>query len=172
MKETKTTKERVRLFRIVRDIPYYIGIDNEQDYSCATNPAILEALFKSIGLKVQRVLCSFKWENLNLPKNLIEIPHNSIETHEYLQVFVPETKKWAKIDPTWDSKIINPTFPIAEWDGLNDTLIAVPTEQIWSVKESKKLSAQEDENKDEYLNKNKNFFIAFNKWLESQRKKI
>lgn len=172
MKEINKIEERIRIFKFVRDIPYFIGLGNEQDYSCATKPVYLDKLFKSIGLEVKHILCTFKWEKIGLPKELLDIPHDAIETHEYMLVFIPEKKRWAKVDPTWDSRIQHPAFPIAEWDGMGDTSIAVPLEHQWSPEESEKLSAEEDENREEYLERNGKFFIAFNKWLESQRKPI
>lgn len=169
-------EERIKLFRIVRDIPYYISTGTEQDYSCATKPFILDLLLRSIGLEIKHVLCTFKWAKLELPEELLARPHDPEETHEYLLVFVPEKNKWVKVDPTWDSRIQHSLIPIAEWDGLNDTLIAVPVEHTWSPEESEKLIEEEEnmseEERAEYLKKNAEFFKAFNRWLESQRKPI
>lgn len=176
MEKKHTIEERIRLFRIVRDIPYYISTGMEQDYSCATKPFVLDILLRSIGLKVKHVLCTFKWGKLSLPEKLLAIPHDPEETHEYLLVFVPENKKWVKVDPTWDSKIRHPSIPIAEWDGLNDTSIGVPVEQIWTSEESERLIAEEEnmpeDKRAEYLKRNSEFFEAFNRWLESQRKPV
>lgn len=176
VKEKNKIEERIRLFKIVRDIPYYISIGDEQDYSCATKPFILDILFKSLGLEVKHILCTFKWEKQDLPKELLEISHDPTETHEYLLVLIPEKNRWVKVDPTWDSRIQLPAFPIAEWDGLSDTPIAVQVERTWSPEESKKLIAEEEnmsnEERAEYLKRNGEFFSAFNKWLESQRKPI
>lgn len=176
MEKKNKIEERIKLFRIVRDIPYYISTGTEQDYSCATKPFILDILLRSIGLKVKHVLCTFKWEKLGLPEELLAIPHDPEETHEYLLVFVPENKKWVKVDPTWDSRIQHPSIPIAEWDGLNDTSIAVPIEHTWTPEESEKLIEEEEnmseEERAEYLKRNGEFFRAFNRWLESQRKSI
>lgn len=176
MTEKDNIKERVRMFRFVRDIPYYISSGEEQDYSCATKPFILDKLLRSIGLKVNHVLCTFKWEKLGLNKDLLSLPHDPEETHEYLLVFIPENNKWVKVDPTWDSRIQHPSISISKWDGLSDTIITVPIERKWSPEESKKLIEEEDnmseEERLEYLKRNKQFFAAFNRWLESQRKPI
>lgn len=165
--------ERVKMFNFVRDIPYHVSVGDEQDYSCATKPLILDRLLTSIGLKVNHVLCEFKWSKLGLPNDLLRLPHDEVETHEYLLVLAPETDKWVKVDPTWDNRIQHPSFPIAEWDGLNDTDIGVPPERTWSPEESEKLIAEEEsmteEDRNEYLKRNGAFLRAFNKWLESQR---
>ncbi|MCL0050873.1 hypothetical protein M1N22_03430 [Dehalococcoidia bacterium] len=176
MESKNKIEERIRLFRIVRDIPYYISTGTEQDYSCATKPFILDIFLRSRGLEVKHVLCTFKWEKLGLPEELLAIPHDPEETHEYLLVFVLENNRWVKVDPTWDSRIQHPSIPITEWDGLNDTSIAVPVERAWSPEESEKLIEEEEnmpeEERAEYLKRNGEFFKAFNRWLESQRKPI
>lgn len=176
MKGRDNIKERIRMFRFVRDIPYYISTGEEQDYSCATKPFILDKLLKSIGLKVNHVLFTFKWEKLGLDKDLLSLPHDPKETHEYLLVYVPENNTWVKVDPTWDSRIQHPSISIPKWDGISDTTIAVPIEREWSPEESKKLIAEEDniseEERQEYLKKNRQFLVAFNRWLESQRSSI
>lgn len=170
----KDLEERIKLFKIVRDIPYYISVGEGQDYSCATKPYILDKLFQSIGLKVKHVLGEFRWSKLNLPEELLQIPHEDIETHEYLTVLIPERNTWVKIDPTWDSKIKHSAIGIAEWDGLHDTKLAVPLEREWSPEESEKLIAEEEnwteEQRQEYLRKNGEFFQAFNRWLDAQRR--
>jgi len=169
-------RQRIKLFNIVRDIPFYISIGEEQDYSCATKSYILEMLFKPLGLKVKHILCLFKWEKFNLPKELLRIPHDTEETHEYLSVFIPENKKWVIVDPTWDSRIQHPSIPIAEWDGLNKTVVGVPAEYTWSPEESGRLIEQKknilDKEKKEYLRRNSQFFSLFNRWLESNRNSL
>ena len=165
--------ERIRLFKIVRDIPYYVAVGNEQGYECVTKPEILDRLLQTIGLKSRHIICEFRWEDLGLPKALLNLPHEDPETHEYLEVWVPEKKKWVKVDPTWDSKIQHPKIPIAEWDGLNDTKLAVNPVMVFSPKESTAFIAQDTgEEREKYTEKNRRFFIALHKWLESIRKKI
>jgi len=169
-------EERVRLFRIVRDIPYYVSLGEEQDYSCATKPFLLDILFRSLGLEIKHVLCSFEWEKQGLPEELLRIPHDRTETHEYLLVFIPENQQWVIVDTTWDSRIQHPGCPISHWDGLSDTPIGVVVEHTWSPEESERLIAEEDnmspEERTEYMKRNNGFLAAFNKWLESQRKPI
>ena len=171
--EQDNISTRIKHFRIVRDIPYYISIGSEQDYSCATKPYLLDILLRHIGLEVQHILCTFRWDNLGLPSNLCSIPHDSEETHEYLLVMIPETGSWVKVDPTWDSRIQYPNLKASDWDGLSDTAIAVPVQHVWSPEESEKL-IREEENmpptlRDEYLSRNGLFFKAFNEWLSAMR---
>lgn len=166
--------ERIRLFKIVRDIPYYIATsDNEQGYECVTKPEVLKMLLQTIGLKCRDIVCEFRWEDLGLPEEILKLPHEDPETHGYLDIWIPETKKWIKVDPNWDSRIKHPKIPIAEWDGLNDTKLAVIPTKIYSPKESAAFNEQDaGEEHDNYLKRNREFFRAFNGWLQSLRKPI
>jgi hypothetical protein len=158
---------------MVRDIPYYIAVsDKEQGYECVTKPEILDRLLQTIELKSRHIICEFRWEDLRLPKEILKLPHEDPETHEYLEVWIPERKKWVKVDPTWDSRL-RPKLPIAEWDGLSNTKLAVIPIKILSPEESAAFIAQDiGEEREKYMERNRKFFIALNRWLESIRKKI
>ena len=167
------TKMRKRYFRMVRDIPYYIAVGDEQDYCCATKPLMLDKLLSTLGLKSRHILCTFRWSKLGLPPEVLAIPHDDEDTHEFLEVQIPETGAWVRVDPNWDSRIRNLNLPISEWDGIHDTPVAVPAEKIYTAEESEKLIAEEEAAdaavRKEYLERNKDFFIAINKWIDSQR---
>lgn len=165
--------ERIRLFKIVRDIPYYIAVGNEQGYQCVTKPEILDRLLRTIGLKSRHIICEFRWKDLGLPKEILKLPHEDPETHEYLELWIPERKRWVKVDPNWDSRIQYLKIPISEWDGLNDTKLAVTPIETLSPEESTAFITQDTGREmEKYMERNREFFIALNKWLESIRKKI
>lgn len=165
--------ERIRLFKIVRDIPYYIAIGDEQGYQCVTKPEILDRLFQTIGLKSRNIICEFRWEDLDLPKEILKLPHEYPDTHEYLEVWIPERERWVKVDPSWDSRIQHSKITISEWDGLNDTKLAVIPIKTLSPEESTAFIAQDaGEEREKYMERNREFFIALDRWLESIRKKI
>ncbi len=164
--------ERIRLFKMVRDIPFYLGLDGEQGYECVTKPEILDRLFRTIGLKSRHIICEFRWKNLDLPDELMKLPHDDPETHEYLEVWIPEGGKWIIVDPNWDSRIKWPTIPIAEWDGSTDTKLAVIPIKTLSPQESSVFITKDvGEEREKYMERNRKFFIALNRWLESIRKK-
>lgn len=166
-------EQRIRLFKIVRDIPYYIAVGKEQDYCCLTKPEILERILQTVGLKSRHIICEFKWEDLGLPKEILGLSHENLETHEYLEVFIPERKKWVKVDPTWDSRIKHPKISVADWDGLNDTSLAVVPIKTYSSEGSAEfISKDTGEDREKYMKRNREFFIKLNKWLESLRKPI
>lgn len=110
---------------------------------------------------------------MGLPKELLNIPHDDPETHGCIEVLIPETKEWVKVDPTWDSRIQHHKIPIAEWDGLNDTRLAVIPTKVLSPEESATFISQDTgEEREKYMKRNREFFIALNRWLESVRKPI
>jgi hypothetical protein len=166
--------ERIRLFKMVRDIPYYIAVnEGEQGYECVTKPEILSKLLRAINLKTRDIVCYFKWHDLGLPKEILKIPHEDPETHGYIEVFIPEKNKWVRVDPNWDSRINYPKIPIAEWDGLSDTKLAVTPLKILSPEESASFNSQDiGDEREKYMERNKAFFNALNKWLQSIRKPI
>lgn len=166
--------ERIRLFKMVRDIPYYIAVnDGEQGYECVTKPEILSRLLRSIGLKTRDIVCYFKWDDLGLPKNILNVPHDDPETHGYIEVFIPETNKWVKTDPNWDGRLEHSKLSIADWDGLTDTKLAVIPIKTLSPEESTVFNSQDiGAEREKYMERNRKFFIALNKWLQSIRKPI
>lgn len=168
-------KERIRYFRIVRDIPYHIALGEEQDYCCATKPMILDKLLSTIKLNSRHIVCTFKWEKIGLPSKLLSLPHDEVDTHEFLIVFIPETSNWVRVDPSWDFQLQGSGLSIAQWDGLHDTSLGVIPEKIYSPEESEKLNAEEatmgEIARNDYLERNCKFFAAFNEWLEAYRVK-
>ncbi len=167
---TKEIQERVRLFRIVREIPYYVSVGEEQDFSCSTKAEILKMLLHCLDLNSRYRICEFRWEDLNLPKEILKLPHEDPEYHQYLEVYIPETKRWTIVDPTWDSGL-SKIFEIAEWDGLSNTKIAVLPKKIYSPAKSMELIKKFNEPKEieEYLRKNKKFLIAPNNYFKCLR---
>ncbi|MFA4819568.1 MAG: hypothetical protein WC613_01260 [Candidatus Aenigmatarchaeota archaeon] len=161
--------ERVKVFALVRDIPYHIGVDNEPDLSCGTKNAVLAYHFSIMGLKTRCVMCEFRWEDMELPNHILELPHDDPEKHEYLEVLIPETAQWVVVDPTWDSNIHHPSFRINEWDGITSTPIAVPVLKTYSPEESQLLNVSYDAEA-EHDEKNKEFLFAMNQWINEQRK--
>ncbi|MFH0986469.1 MAG: hypothetical protein V1911_00300, partial [Candidatus Micrarchaeota archaeon] len=119
-------EERISFFKQVRDIPYYIATQGETDYCCSSKAVMLQELLKTIGIKSRLRIGLFKWESLELPGRIMALPKENPQVHTFLEVFVPETKKWVKVDSAWDGKIKHSKIKASEWDGLNDTETAMP----------------------------------------------
>lgn len=172
---SESIQERRRLFRMVRDISYFISLDeSEQDYCCVTKPFLLDRLLGTIGLKSRHILCTFRWEDLPLPADVMKHSHDAEDTHEYLEVFTPEDGKWVKVDPNWDSRLRS-SFNIAEWDGVHDTILAVTPLRTYSPEESEEIikaeEAQDASARIAYIERNRDFFQSLNVWLAHQRVK-
>lgn len=172
---TGVLSERIKLFRFVRDIPYRIGLTwEEQDYCCATKTPMLQKLLSTVGLKSRRICCEFAWAGFGLPENILAIATTPGAGHEYLEVLIPENDQWISVDPTWDSQIKSTGLPIAEWDGLTPTVLAVTPTKTFSPEESSKLIEQVDqaprEDWQEFYEQNRPFLGAINNWLEQHRR--
>lgn len=159
--------ERIRLFKIVREIPYYAAVGEEQDYSCSTKGEILQRLLR---LQSRYRICEFRWEDLKLPQEILKYYQEDPEYHQFLEIQIPETKKWIIVDPTWDSGL-KKILPVNDWDGIHDTEIAVPTKKIYSPTESEELIKRFNRQNyvEAYIRKNKEFLIALNKYFRRLR---
>lgn len=120
------------------------------------------------GLVVRYRVCSFRWSDLGVPKNILEMQKDDLATHVYLEVKIDGV--WIKVDPTWDSRLKN-IFPIAKWDGKTSTILAVDPIDVYSVDESEEIMGRctpktSDNNRRYQAN---DFDVAFNKWLEENR---
>ena len=165
--------ERKRLFVMARDIPFRTPLFlEEQGYACVAKPEILDRMLQTLGLETRHRITKFRWEDHGIPEKILKYTHEDPETHEYLEVKIPETGKWVEVDPTWDSRIQHEKFPTLEWNGKTGTGLAVNPLEKLSVKESKEFIEQDstEEARREYFEKNSEFFKALNKWLQAQRK--
>lgn len=160
--------ERIKIFEIVRDIPYHIGLDGEQDYCCATKTPLL--MLALSPLKTRYKVCDFRWDDLPLPKKILKLHHEPIDTHAYLEVYVPERGVWVALDPTLDSGL-GKHLKIAKWDGLSSTSLAVNALRVWPDSEVRKdLSTDGLFPKNErYFGDDREFLMAVNNYFESIR---
>ena len=160
----------IKEFNKVRDIPYRIPLSLEEPDDCCSGKADkLFKIFKDGGYNARYRLCTFRWSSLNLPKELQDIPHDDNSSHSYLEIEIDG--KWKIIDVTWD-KGLKGLFVVNEWDGKSDTEIAVPCIECLSPEKSlgyiKHVSTPEAIMSD--LKLNGDFYKAFNKWLDDNRK--
>jgi hypothetical protein len=165
-------KDRIIIFNKIRDLPYKISIC-PFDTSCSTKTRLLGEILFKYGLECRVGVCIFQWKDLKLPSRILNqlnfsvIPHRI--NHTFLRVKIPETNNWITVDPTWDKKLIN-TFDISEWDGLNDTKLAVPTKRLTEKRNALGNFLSPANIKCPKMIKNDKFIIAFNGWLEEVRR--
>ena len=117
--------KRIRAFLEVRDMPFFVATQGEQDCCCITKAYLLEKKLQDLGLKYRHKLCWFKWEEIGIPAAILKVDHESLVSHQFLEVLIPETGNWALVDPTWDSGLTD-VLPVNQWDGLSPTPCAVP----------------------------------------------
>lgn len=113
---------RIALFESIRDIPYRIDIAGK-DATCLAKNKLLGELLLRVGLSCRIVKAQSYWKDTPhiTPKLLALAPPKF--SHLFLEVLIPETKKWVQVDATWDSELA-PTLPVAKWDGLHSTILA------------------------------------------------
>jgi hypothetical protein len=164
--------ERKRVFVMARDIPFRTPLSlDDQGYACVAKPEILDRMLQTLGLESRHRITKFRWEDHNIPEKILKHTHEDPETHEYLEVKIPETGEWVEVDPTWDSRIQHPEFPTLEWNGKTGTGLAVEPVEKLSVEESREFIEQDstEEARREYFEKNREFFRALNNWLQDRR---
>ena len=162
----------MRLFRMARDIPFRTPLSTEeQGYACVAKPEILDRMLQTIGLESRHIIAKFRWEDLNLPEEVLKYNHEDPETHECLEVKIPETGEWVVVDPTWDSRINHDGIPTLTWDGKTGTGVSVETVETLSPEESREFIEQdsEEEVRADYFERNREFFRALNKYLQTTR---
>lgn len=119
---------RKQLFLTVRDLPYKIGTKSE-DASCVAKTKLLGELLTRIGLKCQVWKAVINWEDTGIPTELLQLAPKPTVSHLFLKVFIPERKKWAIVDATWDKRFAG-KLPVNDWGGLSDTKLAYSSNQL------------------------------------------
>jgi hypothetical protein len=167
--------ERINLFRTVRDIPYHIGLSqDDSDYSCMAKSPLLQKLFETIRIKSRRMYCRFLWKDSKLPQAILAKSPLPDCLHEYLEVFVPEKKKWIVVDATWDSGLKSAGFPVSNWNGVSPTPLGVKPVKFYSPRKSDAIREQIEGYStaewNKFFKQNRAFFKAMNNWLEQRRR--
>ncbi len=152
------TQLRKQLFLAVRDIPYRLGTASE-DCSCIAKTKLLGELLTRAGLECQIWGSLLDWSKTGMPASLFKLAPTPTVNHIFLKVFIPETKRWVIVDPTWDKRFTG-TFPINDWDGLSDTELAYPSDQLKLLGPVNKFEFRNFDPKDEFTSK-------LNAWYES-----
>lgn len=158
-------KEIVELFEKVQRVPYFLlrHRDSRKLFSlnkgcCAEKVVWLGNKFKSLGLPVRYFLIEFKWEDLPIPDEVLDLKGKGPDYHLAMKTKIDGN--WIWIDPTWDPALGKLGFPITEgWDGKNDTLLAVKPLKIKGFEPEDPSDTDLDGE----------FWNAFNKYLENAR---
>jgi hypothetical protein len=162
-------QQRIACFEFIRDIPFHIGLNGrDPSYNCVTKCDMLATMLSSLDLKSRQILCTFDWTETSLPPDILALPRDPGETHLFLQVYIPEIREWVNCDPPWNKQLKKAKFPIAKWDGLGHTTLAVKPHIIYSPKDTVRL--MDDENDPNFaakhMRKHRLFYKAINAWLD------
>jgi hypothetical protein len=156
-------------FNRIRDIPYRIPLVLEEPDACCSGKA--KQLLKEVsqaGYEARYRVGSFRWSALNLPQDVVVLPHEDMGTHVYVEAEINDM--WRAIDATWDKGLAQ-VLPVNEWDGQSDTKIAVPILELFSVEESAKI--MEDSTNpvsfEKDIETNGTFYSGLNNWLAEIR---
>lgn len=156
----------INQFERIRDLPYRIPLENgEKDTCCAGKAILLKKVLEEAGYEARYRVCTFNWNELNLPKALKYMKHDKISEHVFLELKI--WVEWIDIDPTWD-KWLYPTFEINERDGKTSTLIAVPLIELYDAELSEKIMTESDVHNND-RERNYDFYLVLNKWMEGLR---
>lgn len=158
----------VSLFNSIRDTHYRIPLKwGEEDNCCSGKHEKLFNILIKNGYDVRYRVCVFLWNSLNLPSELEKIFHEDDCTHTYLEIKIGGS--WKILDATWDKNLKN-LFHINKWDGKSNTEIALNPVKIFSPKKSLEIvNNQNEEVVKKDLLVNREFYKAFNDWLERKR---
>lgn len=157
----------IRAFESIRDVPYSIPMDFKGPDNCCSGKAIrLKNYFKSQGLEARYRVVDFKWSKLGLPAYVLSAVHSDDSTHVFVEVKLENG--WQKVDPTWD-RGLSKALPVAEWDGMSDTVLAVPIERYYDDETSEALMQFSKEEFDKERAENLQFYQRINDWLKTVR---
>lgn len=164
--------ERIACFEFIKNIPYEIGLPyGAPGYCCSSKSKMLARLLEAMGLETRQIICGFDWTETPLPQDLLALPREAGETHQFMQVFIPEKQEWVDCDPTWDQGLQKAGFDIAEWDGLNDTILAVKPHRIYTPEEVQQLMIEYSDPDTIRLHFERcdKFYRGLNKWMKDIR---
>ena len=178
-KEPTAQLKRIKAFYLVREIPYQTntGYDLEsilkwESGNCKAKSDLLARLLEDLGYKTRGILARYKL--VDFPTEVQFIP-DQIDYHHTLQVLI--NNNWVLVDSTHDKHLASLGFRVCEWDGAQDTEMAVdPIE--FMVKGDLNISFKErfinfveelDFACEKYPEELDRYQMQFNKILEKQR---
>lgn len=159
--------ERADLFKSIRDMHFCI-MGKKAAYCFSKNKQLKNNL-ESIGIKSRMMQGWFKWSELNIPEKIKFLIVTDRQKHVFLEVYIPEKNKWVYVDPTWDIHLKS-IFPIAQWDGINETILMTKLIKISEYKKSNILHKIINKVKRKLNFKNNdNFYRILDDWMDEVR---
>lgn len=162
-------KEIIKLYNKIQKIPYYCLKERDPDLllkknkgSCSEKHLFLGKEFEKLGIPVKYLLIKFDWNDLPIPKEIIQKKEGGA-TGWHLALKIKSENKWVYVDATWDPKLAKAGFPVTKnWKGSLDTKFAVLPRKIIELEKAPPKQVKRLDNR--------KFFDTLNKWLELKRK--
>lgn len=149
--------ENIELYNKVQKIPYYWLKEMDPDLllkknkgSCSEKHLFLGKEFEKLGIPVKYLLIRFDWNDLPIPKEIINKKENgSGGWHLALKIKLKD--KWIYVDATWDLKLEKAGFPVTkDWDGKSNTKFAFPPKEIIELEKAPLKQVKRSENRNFY----------------------
>lgn len=157
----------IKVFNEIRDLPYHISTQGEAGYDCEDKTRELISKLKELGIPARYRIGLFQWSVLPIPKSITKISHDSECSHTFAEV-QNTNGDWIFVDPTWNKELKAAGFEIADWDGVNPTILAMECDKILSPEDSieymKKIDCEQD------MKNNSKFYDAINDYCDSFKK--
>ena len=159
--------ERIDLFKSIRDVPFCIT--GKKVAHCFSKNKQLKNSLESIGIKSKMMQGWFKWSELNIPEEIKFLIATDRQKHVFLEVYIPEKNKCVYVDPTWDIHLKS-IFPIAQWDGINETILMTKLTRISKYKKAsiRRKIINKVKRKLNFKN-NDNFYHVLDVWMDEIR---
>ncbi len=154
----------IQIFNKVRDLPYHCPENlNDKNYTCWGKHRILYTELKKLGYKVRFRVCSFKWSELKLQKEIYRLAPKDLDKHLYLEIFL--NNRWIILDCSDDYKL--PRYNI--WDGKSDCKLEVKAIHIFSPAESITIEREMKKDFKIIIKKYKQLYKSINSFLSKIR---
>lgn len=127
---------------------------------------ILFERLKTAGCTVRYRVCTFRWDALGLPKEIVAQAPKEIDYHLFVEVNLDG--KWICLDCSNDSALGR----YYTWDGESNTKLLVPALQILTPQESIRQEKATRTNFEKTITAYHDFFVALNTFLDDVRMRL
>ena len=159
-------QERISEFNKVRDELFHLPTSFEDmDSYCYPKHKKLKIILENLGYQVDYGICKFRWSEQLLPKEIISVYHEDIDTHIYLNLNLEKEK--INLDCTFDSNFLKSN----NWDEKNSTPIAINYFEIvpqYLLENTKEFLI---ENHRAMIEKNFEFYQQANRYFDNLRER-
>lgn len=156
----------IDIFNSVRDITYHCPESrSDVDHRCWGKHRILFDKLKKAGYNVRYRVCEFRWDELDIPKEISDKAPKELDFHLYLEIELD--KRWIILDCSNDKALGR----YNEWDGISDTKLQVKCKKTLSFEDSAKIEEHDKKTYDKILKDYHELFVALNSFLKKVRKK-